>query len=478
MTSVWLRVFRSIVRFARREAVDLRTAHAEATFTSVCEAAARRGQLALTVTAIWELTVVAALIALAYLRPWFPRRHPHLPDPVDSLRGLWIGVRSLLRSHPGYLAMSTFVLAVAVGVNLLVFTIVNALWTRPLPFPEPEQVVTITESAWVRLSGPQLQIFDGGIAGQVITTETNAGLRPQIDIGGRVPETLGVTSAYFQMLRLPIRGRDFTIDDEREGAEPVAIISDRLWAGLFGRRPEMIGAVLPAQPFPIRIIGVAPPDFKGIRRGEQADMWIPTSVVHRLAPAVWEGKSLSLMAFGRLGPDQTVPMVDQRFWELTDPRLREFYQALDIRMERRPRVVSVVDVFGTPDTRTFMVNERDAALVVSALVLLVLLGGCATIAALVLVHYERRRVELAVKMSLGAGRGRLIRELLRDLSVVGASALRASSLARPHRRAWPHSGSARRCLRCRCAQRSSFWCRRVCSCGLSSTVSGAHPAST
>lgn len=125
------------------------------------------------------------------------------------------------------------------------------------------------------------------------------------------------------------------------------------------------------------------------------------------------------MALGRLGPDQTVVMADQRFWELTDPREREFLQALEIRMARRPRVVSVVDVFGTPETRTFMVNERDGALVVAGLALLVLLGGCATIAALVLVHYQRRRAELSVKMSLGAGRGRLIREMLRDLSLVG-----------------------------------------------------------
>lgn len=416
--TAWLRIYRVIVRAARGEAIDLRSAHAEATFRSVCEAAAGRGLFALTVTALSELAVVAGAITLASLRLWLPDRRPQLPEAADSLRGLWIGVRSLRRSHPGYLAMSTFVLAVAVGVNLLVFTIVNALWMRPLPFPDPGQVATITESIWVRLTGPQLQLFDGGIAGQVDTTDRNAGLQPQIDIGGRVPEILGVTSTYFQMLRLPIRGRDFHPDDEPGGAEPVAIISDRLWTGLFGRRPEIIGAVLPAHPFPIRIIGIAPPDFNGIRRGEQADMWIPPGVVQRLAPA-WEGKWLPLIAFGRLGPDQTVAMADERFWELTDPKLREFYQQLEIRMVRRPRVVSVIDVFGTPDTRTFMVNERDAALVVSALALLVLLGGCATIAALVLVHYERRRGELAVKMSLGAGRGRLIRELLRDLSVVG-----------------------------------------------------------
>jgi predicted permease len=128
------------------------------------------------------------------------------------------------------------------------------------------------------------------------------------------------------------------------------------------------------------------------------------------------------MVLGRLGANQTVAMADARFWELTDQKERDFLSALPIRMEQRARVVAVEDVFGTPDTRTFMIDERDATMVVAGLAALVLLGGCATMAALVLVHYERRRSELAVKMSLGAGRGRLIRELLRDLSVVALMA--------------------------------------------------------
>jgi predicted permease len=419
MIAAWVRAFRVIVRFARGEAVDLRTPHAEATFASVCEAAARRGRIALIVTAIRELAVVADVIVVARLRPLLPRRRPRLPDAADSLRGLRIGVRSLFRSHPGYVAMAVFVLAVAVGVNLLVFTIVNALWIRPMPFPDPERVVTVTEAPWIRFDDPRLQILGGGVAGQVDTTDRYAALRPRIEIAGRLPETLGVTPAYFELLRLPIRGRNFTADDDREGAEPVAIISDRLWARAFDRRSEIIGGVLPSRPLSVRVIGVAPPDFFGVRRGEQTDLWIPTSVVARLAPPDWQGKPMPLIAVGRLGPDQTVAMADQRFWDLSDPREREFLQALEIRMARRPRIVSVSDVFGTPDTRTFMVNERDAAMVVAGLALLVLLGGCATIAALVLVHYERRRAELAVKMSLGAGRVRLIRELLRDLSLIG-----------------------------------------------------------
>ena len=413
---VWLRWYRAIVRAARFEAADLRTSDAELTFKRVLENAARRGRLAQTITAIRELAVIAGVIAVAFLRRVPAPRMPHV---ADSLRGFRIAVRSLFRSHRGYVTMSTFVLSVAVGVNLLVFTIVNALWIRPLPFPDPEKVATI-QNDHIRgsLDDPKLRIFEGGVAGQVVTTEQYAALNPRIELAGRYPETLGVTSDYFRVLALGIRGRDFTPDDEREGAEAVAIISDRLWSAAFGRRTGLIGAVVPAQPFSIRVIGVAPPDFEGVRRGERADVWLPLNVVSRLAPPEWKERWLPLMVFARLGPRQTVPMMDQRYWELTDAKLREFYQQLQIRMDLRPRVVPVTGVFGTPHTRTFMVRERDAALVVGGLALLVLLGGCATIAALVLVHYERRRAELAIKMSLGAGRRRLICELLRDLSLV------------------------------------------------------------
>ena len=419
--TTWLRVYRVIVRAARHDAADLRGADAEATFTLVCDNARRRGRVALATTAVRELAVIAGVVVLARLG----RAHtPSLPHIADSIHGLRIGVRSLVRSHRGYVRMATFTLSVAVGVNLLVFTIVNALWIRPLPFVEPHRVVTIQHEDRVGnrirhdLADPQLRVFEGGVAGQVLTSEEYDKLRPQIEIAGRIPETLGVTSGYFRLLGLPIRGRGFTPEDERDGAEPIAIISERLWSAAFGRRAEVIGAVVPAQPFSIRIIGIAPADFAGARRGEQADMWIPLGVVRRLAGPEWTGRKLPLIVLGRLGPGQTVHTVDAQYWQLTDPQLRDFMLGNQIRMDLRPRVVAVSGAFGTPKTRTFMVSEGDAALVVAGLALLVLLGGCATIAALVLVHYERRRAELAVRMSLGATRGRLVTELLRDQSVV------------------------------------------------------------
>jgi len=223
--------------------------------------------------------------------------------------------------------MSAFVLAVSIGVNLLVFTVVNALWIRPLPFPEPDRVVTILPEhlGFVRLDGPLFKMFEGGVAGQVITTDSHEGLRPRIELAEtkQEPETLGVTSGYFRVLGLTIRGRDFTPADELQGAEPVGIISDRLWNNAFGRRTEVIGAVLPAKPVPLRVIGVAPPGFEGARRGERADLWIPTGLVSRLAPADWPSRTLAMMVVARLGAGQTAAAMERQYYELMDPRIRE-----------------------------------------------------------------------------------------------------------------------------------------------------------
>jgi predicted permease len=415
-----LRAYRLIARAARFEAADLATAQAEATFMQVCHAAARRSSLALVTVALRELAVVAGVIALA----WFGRLpSPRLPRGIFSPREFRLAVRSLFRSHRGYVAMATFVLAVAVGVNLVVFTVVNALWIRPLPFPEPERVVTIPSAVTRSLEELRDQFFEGGVAGQVMTADRYGGLRPEIELAnvGRRLEILGVTPGYFKLFRLPIRGRDFTTEDDRDGAEPVAIISDRFWSSAFGRRSDVIGAVVSGRPFSIRIIGVAPPAFEGARRGERADLWIPTRLVRRLAPADWPSSSLGMIVFGRLRPAQTVAAVDQRYRDVsTRPQDREWLLANNPAWFTTPLVVPLNEVFGTPDTRTLIVSEHDAVLVVSGLAILVLVAGCATMAALVLVHYERRRAELALKLSLGAPRGRLALELVRDLFLIGS----------------------------------------------------------
>jgi putative ABC transport system permease protein len=325
----------------------------------------------------------------------------------------------LLRRHLGYLTLSTFVLAVSTGANLVVFTVVNALWVRPLPFPEPERVVTIPGSMSfgpTHLHRPVFQMFEGGVAGQVVTNDMFPWQRlPWIEIAGQNLETLAVTSGYFSVLRLAIRGRDFSPDDERDGAEPVAIISHRWWSSAFGQRSDAIGALLPSKPLPIRIVGVAPSGFNGARRGEQVDVWIPVSVGRRIVPS--DGAT-TLLVLARLGPTQSTAEMTQRI-EAVWPDLFRLFQT---------NLTPLNNVFGSPETPTFVIRESNAFLLAAALAVLVLLSGCATVAALVLMHYERRRGELALKMSLGASRARLVLELARELTLVAAAGSSAGLL--------------------------------------------------
>jgi putative ABC transport system permease protein len=334
-------------------------------------------------------------------------------------RTVMTDIARLIRRHPGYVAFATTTLAVAVGMNLIVFTVVNALWLRPLPFPNADRLVTIDGFAFVGLGSRILKPFEMA-AGQVRTTDSGAAAQPlrvALDGVGREIETLGVTSGYFQLLGLNIRGRDFTAEDDRVGAEPVAIISDRLWSREFARRDDVIGGVVGARPFPIRIIGVAPPGFAGARRGERADLWIPSKLVSRLGPA--SSEVLVLMGFARLHPAQTPADVMR---QLRDP------SSGDIPRLEAVAILPIKDVFGTPESRTILIREGNALGVVAGLALIVLLGGCATLAALVLVHYERRRRELAVRIAIGASRGRLTGVLTRELAVIGVAGVAGALL--------------------------------------------------
>jgi predicted permease len=345
-------------------------------------------------------------------------------DALRDQRGLpWLdaavsGVGSLPRlvaRHRGYFIFATATVALAVGINLAVFTLVNALWLRPLPFPEPDRLVALPNGAFSRIDVPPLAVFGGRVAGQVLTDDLFdlQFLKPRITFEriGRDLEILAVTPGYFPLFGLVVRGRDFTANDNLEGAEPVAIISDRLWLREFGRSREVIGAVLPTRPIAIRVIGVAPPGFEGARRGERAELWIPASLLPRVVSTPIDATN-PLMIFARLGPGQSLTSIQ---------RIIEERYAHDDRIRPYLKTVLLKDVFGTPESRTIVIGEGNALAIVGGLALLVLLGGCATLAALVLVHYERRRGELAVRLALGASRLRLTMELCRELLLVGVA---------------------------------------------------------
>jgi hypothetical protein len=333
----------------------------------------------------------------------------------------------VLSRHPSYVAFAIASLALAVGATLATFTVVNALWLRPLPYPESDRLVTLVFDVATDLdpafSGIETRYsarwtaFES-VAGQVVSSGSMGGFVPHpvlADVGHEV-ETLAVTSRYFSLFGQSIRGRDFTPDDNRAAAEPVAIISDRLWARAFGRRPEIIGAVAAAKPFSLRIIGVAPSGFEGARRGERGDLWVPSNLTPRLTAGAKNlgDEEVPVILFARLRPGQTPAEARERLIEaLPDERSRSSM--------REVQVVRLQNVFGTSGSRAVVIRESGAAAVVAGLAGLVLVAGCVTLMALVLVHYERRRRELAVRIALGASRRRLACELSAELGWVAAA---------------------------------------------------------
>jgi predicted permease len=301
--------------------------------------------------------------------------------------------------------------ALAVGVNLVVFTIVNALWLRPLPVRDADRLMYCADCRFADgedhgfdRQNRILQPFQGAVAGQV--DESEFGLAPVLTIQGRrIPEVAGVTPGFFGLFGVPIRGRDFLPDDDRPDSLPVAIISHRVWMDDFGGRADVVGATIPAGAMSIRVIGVTPAGFDGVRKGDHVDVWIPAQLRRRLAPTSLHPWGVPLMVFGKLPPGRTLVEVEREMGA-NDSYHGDF------------ALVPLADVFGSPASSTIAIDEGPAAGVAGGLALLVLIGGCLTLATLILVHYERRASELATKAALGATRRQLLGELSRELAVV------------------------------------------------------------
>ena len=423
----WYRALLAIYPRAFREANAREAAN---TFAAECEEDLRRGDIRRFARRIARapLDVLRHGVAerlFASRDAW--RASPKLSTSVRDILAE-IHMPTLIRGHRGYALLTSSSLSLAVGATLVVFTVVNALWLRPVPVPEPDRVVIVVGTTpgevdarlfsidWLEQED-DWRMFDG-VAGQIVTSGDQARQAAQLTIAaadGEV-EALGVTSTYFAVLGQAIRGRGFTREDSQPGAEPVAVISDRFWAHAFGRRADVIGALTPAAPQPIRIVGVAPPGFEGARRGERTDVWLPATLAVRLSPkaATESDPGGAALLLARLRPGQSLDAAKQSLIQQTLSRAQWMAPA-DLDHYRSilesQRVVRLSEVFGSPSSRTIVVSEGRAAAVVAGLAALVLIGSCATLMALVLVHYERRRRELSVRLALGASRLRLAAQL-------------------------------------------------------------------
>lgn len=335
----------------------------------------------------------------------------------DLVKDLGYGFRMLRRS-PGYAAIVVVTLALGIGANTAMFSLVDGVLLAPLPYAQGDRIVHLRQTQPaiddpdMRFSVKEIEDYRAGSHALDDVVEYH-GMTFTL-LGQGEPELVqtGVVSArYFDVLGMePILGRSFTDEDDRLGADPVMILSYEYWTSRFGSDPTVIGRGYVMNGKVHTVVGVLPPIPQ---YPDQNDVYMPTSQCPTRSDPdfIADRRSRMMIVFGVLRPDVTLASAQRDV------------SALATRIgEEHPNVYQ-------PETKGYgaeisalkedlVARIRPTLLILMGTTALVLLVACANVASLALARAIRRGHELALRRALGAGRGRLMRQLLTESTVL------------------------------------------------------------
>jgi predicted permease len=337
----------------------------------------------------------------------------------DFWRDTRLGLR-MLRRAPVFAATTILIVGLGVGVNTLVFSVVEGLVLRPLPIEEPNRVWFVQRAgSFVSHSFPLYrELRDRNrtfaqLAGYRITmmhVETPQG---PLHTWGYL-----ATGSYFDLLGLtPFRGRFFhPADDVAPGASPYAVISYDYWRTTFGAQDSIVGATIHINRQPYTVLGVAPPAFRGTEVFYRPAIWVPMTMQAQIEvgnPWLDNPRTANTWIIGRLADDVTPAQArDELSGIVRQVAIESGTTAPDPDVIRLTRPGLVGDAIGGP--------ARAFGLGLLALAGLVLLAACANLAGGLAARGADRQRELAIRVAIGAGRSRLIRQLLTETMVLVA----------------------------------------------------------